>query len=284
MNNKTFTPSPWVLKSALQKALRRGDTNIALRAARLLDQGSLLKRLRVIAVEDIGAANLPFVREVLLATPDQALSLVERMAGSIKSRDATNLYEAATINACHGNMACLDAARLMASRTITSGNLLADEVASLGFRLTREPLCFALPVVIGLAGDSYAWEPDTLTDLPAIHGWPSYAFDMYVREGKQAYRLFLKSDPAVRAKLERHTADPLGLLGHAMFVLESGLLDKRLVYEGSADILRLGQEADLLKFGVPHRSINGILKLVREHLPAIHQARCEVLIQSDNNQ
>src|SRR4051812_22498514 len=53
--------SPWVAMSALQKSIRRGDEEIALRAAATLIQQSpdrLWRRLGVGAFEDIGVADL----------------------------------------------------------------------------------------------------------------------------------------------------------------------------------------------------------------------------------
>jgi replication-associated recombination protein RarA len=62
----------WVAASLLQKAVRRGETQLALRAAFTLhqfDRASVWRRLMIIAVEDIGAAEPDAIAEaVAIAT------------------------------------------------------------------------------------------------------------------------------------------------------------------------------------------------------------------------
>jgi hypothetical protein len=197
------------------------------------------------------------------------------MAISIKDRSACDRAEA--VHAGIDSDLCRLTTDLMHRRAATSGNPLANEIAILGYKLTREPLCFVIPLVAAMV-EAPRWEADQLTKLPKIHGWPSYAFDMYVREGKSAYRLALKSTPTLKRELERWTTDPLGLLGHTVFVAESGQLDHRLVYPGSDEVQRLGELADVTRFGVPVERVDEIIDLVRSHLPDIHSARCQVLI------
>lgn len=63
--------SPWVAMSAMQKGIRRGDLDLATRAAATLlkvDPAKLWRRLAGIVVEDIGLADLECVKLVMAAT------------------------------------------------------------------------------------------------------------------------------------------------------------------------------------------------------------------------
>lgn len=61
---RPFDVSPWLAMSILQKAIRRGREDMALRAAATLLETApdrLWRRLGIIAFEDIGVADLPAV-------------------------------------------------------------------------------------------------------------------------------------------------------------------------------------------------------------------------------
>jgi hypothetical protein len=63
--------SPWVAMSALQKGIRRGDVDLATRAAATLlkaDPAKLWRRIAGIAFEDIGPADLECVKLVMAVT------------------------------------------------------------------------------------------------------------------------------------------------------------------------------------------------------------------------
>jgi len=98
--------SPWVAMSLLQKAIRRGEENLALRAAATLlhlDPPRLWRRLGCIAFEDIGVGDLDTVFLVTSALAGKtfrgqlggewlvASFLVSRMAQAPKCRAADDL-------------------------------------------------------------------------------------------------------------------------------------------------------------------------------------------------
>jgi len=74
----TSPPAPlpvdrWVASSALQKAVRRGEALIALRAGLSylsLDRAGFWRRLPVIAAEDIGIGDWEVVTQVIAASTD----------------------------------------------------------------------------------------------------------------------------------------------------------------------------------------------------------------------
>lgn len=99
----------WLLSSALQKLIRRGYAEEALQVAfalQALDRTYLPRRLPIIALEDVGIANLALCFDVLSVFggaawrdgegcgPDQCqiiANLVSRLAASVKSRAACDL-------------------------------------------------------------------------------------------------------------------------------------------------------------------------------------------------
>ena len=106
----TLDPTPvkplpcnkWLASSAMQKAIRRGDTEIAHRAAAtllLLDPVMLRRRLLVVAAEDVGLGDPVAMSQVSAAMADNRWRrnrgegrvmgyLVEALASAPKNRDA----------------------------------------------------------------------------------------------------------------------------------------------------------------------------------------------------
>lgn len=72
----------WVLASALQKAIRRGDAALAMRCADTmlsLDMSMLLRRLQGTALEDVGIGDLEAVMQAIVATVD--VNWLHRLGG-----------------------------------------------------------------------------------------------------------------------------------------------------------------------------------------------------------
>lgn len=99
----------YVDKSLLQKAIRRGQQDYAVNAANRLfarNERALWQRLAIIALEDVGVANVKLVAQVLLASSDRklrqrfggskhvALCLVAAMCQSMKDRSTDDLIDA----------------------------------------------------------------------------------------------------------------------------------------------------------------------------------------------
>jgi hypothetical protein len=102
---------PWATSSLLQKAIRRGETELAQRAARAFHKyrgNSIWRRLVTIAVEDIGIADPELVWQVTRLGTDKWLrsvldsdahlldDMVSRLAAAPKDRSADYLHCAAT--------------------------------------------------------------------------------------------------------------------------------------------------------------------------------------------
>lgn len=102
---------PWAASSLLQKAIRRGEAGLASRAGLTLyrQRGpAVFKRLCMIAVEDIGLADISLIQDVVRIGTDKSLrsvlgsdaelidDLCSRMASAPKDRSADYLICAAT--------------------------------------------------------------------------------------------------------------------------------------------------------------------------------------------
>lgn len=95
----------WLLSSSMQKAIRRGEVERAVRAAASLwyqDRLSFWRRLHIIAIEDIGVASTGVIIDVLTATASAiwrrkigdlrvGLFLVRLLCQSVKTRIADEL-------------------------------------------------------------------------------------------------------------------------------------------------------------------------------------------------
>ena len=105
-----LTCNRWIASSALQKAVRRGDTAIACRAALTLhrdDSACAWRRLIAIAFEDVGAADITAVLQTVAAAVSPSwraahgeetalVSITARLAAAPKDRSADYLMWVAT--------------------------------------------------------------------------------------------------------------------------------------------------------------------------------------------
>lgn len=147
--------SPWVCASAVQKAMRRGHSELALSAAATLlkvDPTRLWRRLAGIVVEDIGLADLECVKLVMAATAGKtfrrefggehrvASLVVARMCEAKKCRAADDLFIVAShhheLEALRADMARVDLSEHL-SRVRERGALLGASLAALHASGTR---------------------------------------------------------------------------------------------------------------------------------------------------
>lgn len=64
----------WIARSALQKAIRRGDGDLASRSTATLlleDPRNVWRHLAIICLEDVGAANVELLAQIVAARPDR---------------------------------------------------------------------------------------------------------------------------------------------------------------------------------------------------------------------
>jgi hypothetical protein len=135
--------------SAMQKGIRRGDVDLALRAAATLlmaDPAKLWRRLAGIVFEDVGLASVDTIRLVTAATTSKSLReefggewavaslLVERMAISPKCRSTDDLFIAVShhheLEAVRADLAGRDLSQHL-SHVREGGALLGAALATL---------------------------------------------------------------------------------------------------------------------------------------------------------
>lgn len=107
---------PFILTSCLQKALRRGDAQVAMPAARALlglDSARLWRRLVIVAFEDFGLSDLDLTSSVVAAAADRRWRarvggddhvmpyLIECMVARSRDRRVDNLYMLAVRHVRH---------------------------------------------------------------------------------------------------------------------------------------------------------------------------------------
>lgn len=117
------------------------------------------------------------------------------------------------------------------------------EIAREGMRKSRQILC---PFVSLLATGAWQHAP-VADDYPppelSIRGVPTWAFDMFVREGRQALKAFLDRDCETARWIREHvpSSERINLLGHIVFAVEGGLLRSRLNWPTGSSLRRLAE-------------------------------------------
>ena len=338
---KHIVKDPWLATSALQKAIRRGLTADAMQAVSFLldtQPDKLWRRLVVISMEDIGITDLDHVSQTLWVSGKRAWrrehcgewaiasSIVSRLCGSVKCRDACDLlviadwhpdfgeqrvnfaqisdHDLADVVTSHREplpARALAAWYLAGTGNYPAGNLreragkfailleiyehlgVPPEVlqaASWGSTRTREAHAVTLPL-IWLSHSSSNWSEvrrEEMSEPSMVGGWLSAAFDMHTRPGKRAIAYFIKSCTPVRELLLRYVpeSEVFDLASILIFRVEGAQVDRRLVYDGSENLLRLASEGQIARGSLPIRAVPEMLDLMRTHLPDLYQARKKI--------
>lgn len=254
-------PDRWIAASLLQKAIRRNHPDHALRAATYLAREApayLVRRLGVIAVEDIGPANLPLLEAYLAHVPDlmahprRTFSWVEQMCASVKSRLLCDVSFVAAIHPRARQLAfeagfqspeqqaeLLETSpdlltRAVMARTLPFKYIAAWTEATFGpdlatlmrraRRLGTEQMELGLPLVVGEQLTRTVSTPLPPPDL--LHGLPTYALDQHTRVGLGAIRQFLNHLPDIPLPHRQK----LHVVGEILFALEGGLLNREAMF------------------------------------------------------
>lgn len=335
-----FTPplaiNPWQAMSLLQKAVRRGQLDLALGAtSTLLDLAPdrFWRRAGVIVFEDIGVADLPTVGLVTASLGGKRIRsclggewavaslIVERMVAAPKNRAADDLF--AVLESWPGltdqrrSFARMSNHQLrvialgtdplpvralalwylfgtdrVASKSLTMrrgnpvlGFDLLDElgvspsmlaIAKEGFRRTGELLC---PLVALLSLENGLREgtvDDRMPPVAMIGPLPSFALDMFTREGRAALGKLLSGDATIAgwAKANLPVVGRTEFLAQLLFRLESGLLLRRRDGELGHELRRL---MDTECLGLPPDKATKALCLMRDCLPRLNELRRGVM-------
>jgi hypothetical protein len=331
---------PWIASSMLQKSIRRGDADLAERAAITLHglrgKGAW-RRLIVIGFEDVGIGSVDALIKTTAACPapnwranveggdERVLCLVARLlAEAPKDRSPDHL-----VSVVQSHPELEDARRRVGAMTIAQrvgyaandtrplperaaaawyasgieqgsehcvgrGDLPAlmsafrrlgvpDDLITatrIAATRTREPIVVMTALlwpVVSATGDhrivEYSVPPVTM-----IGGIPSYVFDKHVAIGKAAIRRLAHENDAVRHVLAAYVPEYLAKDAAcvAAFYADAAPVSRRFEWDGSAELERLGVEADMLKVGVPREGIAPLLTVVRENLDHLNAIRARL--------
>lgn len=147
------------------------------------------------------------------------------------------------------------------------------EVAREGYRRVGEMLC---PFVALLCSKPLPVQPiiqaDAFPPVLMIRGVPSYALDLYTREGRAAYQAFLRAN-SPSAKWVRTfvpKSQRVQFLGTAIFRVEGGLVKNRLRWDVGDELRR---SVDIECNGTCCPDATELLALVRADLSAVNETR-----------
>ena len=149
------------------------------------------------------------------------------------------------------------------------------EVARASFNRTGEPLGPLLALLARQPMEPSSIKPEDFPAEVAIDGTPGWALDAFTREGRAAFARFLETDAGSARWLRRYVSSSrrVAVLGHCVFRVEGGLVDRRLHWP-LADQLRA--EVDAYCAGPGCRDVSELLELVRADIPILNEARAEV--------
>ncbi len=114
-----------------------------------------------------------------------------------------------------------------------------------------------------------------------ICGLPEFAFDQYVRQGKQSLAYFGKACTQVSEWLTARgitTTDAIiKAIGASVFVVEGALLDRQLQFEGVEDIYQMAEQYDYENAGLDLEGGRTLSKLILEHQAELRCSRQKVV-------
>jgi MgsA AAA+ ATPase C terminal len=150
------------------------------------------------------------------------------------------------------------------------------EVAREGFRRTRIMLC---PLVALLACETCQdtqLESDILPPEEMIGGVPTWAIDLYSREGRAALARFLQTDAPAARWIRRNIrpAQRLSFLGHIIFRVEGGLVANRMRWPLDEELRR---QVDVECSGPECPDATEILELMQGDIARLNEARVAVM-------
>lgn len=310
----------WLHASCLQKAIRRNLPELAISSARFLwdwNPRYLVRRLGVIAFEDIGLANLDLVERYLrTAQPilkegtfgdkerETVIGFVHAFCASPKSRYLTRI--GATVH-YHPRYKALTAESHNALFTdkVTSALAQSDVLVAQALALTCPPKelgdalhhegkdkladlmllgwklgCEGLPRILFATRNERPVETCP-TDLPPVEmlgHFPTWVYDRHTCLGARALRLFVQRVPEL-AHLSPETAAWAAY--RILFRLESGLLDREVMFTSDSMVEDVWWTT-LCVEGVSLPDVFRIRESLREKLPILNGIRRGLLGISDN--
>jgi hypothetical protein len=146
------------------------------------------------------------------------------------------------------------------------------EVAREGYRKTNEVLCAVIALPSGeqrLATTTF--EDDEFPPEEMIGQVPSWALDMYSREGRSALKQFIAADSSMAQWVCAHVpaSERASFLGNVLFAVEGGLMRRRLRWP-TGDRLREMVDTEC---HAHCRDGSEVLALMRADIPLLNDVR-----------
>ncbi len=150
------------------------------------------------------------------------------------------------------------------------------EVAREGYRRTGEMLCPLVALLAHEPPEPVKADNDELPPETMIGDVPSWALDVYSREGRAAFARFLQTEARSARWVRRHVRPSrhTAFFGHIVFRVEGGLVANRM-RRPLADELR--RQVDYECSGPDCPDAAEILELVRTDLPRLNAARAAAI-------
>ena len=146
------------------------------------------------------------------------------------------------------------------------------EVAREGFRRTRIMLCPLLALLSREPNQPTQFQSDKLPPEEMIGSVPTWALDLYSREGRAALAGFLQTETP-SARWVRRNVSParrVSFLGHIIFRVEGGLVADRMRWPLAEELRR---QVDVECSGPGCPDATEILELMRDDIPRLNEAR-----------
>ncbi len=159
---------------------------------------------------------------------------------------------------------------------VPAGLITATRIAA---TRTREPIVIMTPL-LWLAASPAADHRVVEGAVPSVRmigNIPSYVFDKHTAVGKAAIHRLARENPAVRDTLAAHVPEYRAQDAACMaaFHVDAAPVSRRSEWAGSAELERLGVEADMAKVGVPIEGVSPLLTVVPDNLDCLNTIRAE---------
>jgi len=292
----------WEVVSSIQKSIRRGLKDHALRgASALLNTNDfeliryLWKRISTTAAEDVGLADPTLVAFTLLCaetfTPSKFMAvqkpvvyfLISELCNSVKDR---TLCDGAILDSSwvrSGNKAIISSGldeenlkyvhKFERCKEYLPETPLMSYLSNQGWR--TEDMGKFYPLGEHLRDGFFDEVEKPLTEFRVIKGLPSYAYDMHTQIGKRAIGFLSGRGTELFEffKLYPQVTDSSKAVGWALFYSEGGLLNTQLEYPSRTGVYNTAVFASLLNLGVGRDGVLKLIALVREALPRLEGKR-----------
>lgn len=275
----------WLASSALQKAIRRGNREIAALAAETLlavAPDYVWRRLPTICLEDIGLANRLLCAAALEASRssvfrhrlgDRAVAhcLIDAACTSVKCRALTDLLmlDSSKPPRAHDWYRSVDRMNL----SFIDSYLARYGFSAAGLGLQVPKLLRMMPAEVRIETNPSDEPGDELVgDLPAC------TFDKHVAVGKRSYAYFAKACKPVREFFQRNPAlDPLKSIAITMFIVESAVLDRSLHWDGRDELLAKSIARDFTVYGLTNQQGKALQSIAQANRAKLNECRRRIV-------